>query len=168
MKNKRALLLGLVAALIAVVVVAAAFALVIYNGPRMKVQDKIEDFTAPLPPGDKAARAASSRILLPGEKKPPAATPDALQDGQRGAVYYRYYCLFCHGEKGAGDGPVGQSYVPVPANLQHPQLRTLSDSDLLKRMLYGTGHEPVLERVVKEQHRPYLLKYVRGLGEKNL
>ena len=29
-----------------------------------------------------------------------------------GKNVYGYYCAFCHGTDGAGNGPVGRSYVP--------------------------------------------------------
>jgi hypothetical protein len=87
-------------------------------------------------------------------------TPTILGAGK---IYYSYYCVFCHGESGAGDGPVGHSYVPPPADLRSPRVAAYGDGRLLQAMLRGVGHEPVLERVVAPEHRWPLVLYVRTL-----
>ena len=84
----------------------------------------------------------------------------------RGKVYYEYYCIFCHGDAGLGDGPVGLSYMPKPADLRDPVIAEMNDGQLFRAMLSGPGHSPVLERVVPAGHRWYLVLYVRAL-EKN-
>ena len=40
-------------------------------------------------------------------------------------------------------------------------MQALSDGQLFQAMLTGPGHQPVLERVVPPEHRPYLVLYVR-------
>jgi mono/diheme cytochrome c family protein len=47
----------------------------------------------------------------------PAAAPEATAaaDAARGAVHYQTLCASCHGARGAGDGPAGQSLEPRPA-----------------------------------------------------
>lgn len=82
----------------------------------------------------------------------------------RGKVYYQNYCVFCHGDAGDGNGPVGQSYVPKPSDLRTPKISGYSDGQMLRAMLVGVGHEPVLEKVVPEEHRWPLVDYVRTLG----
>ena len=88
---------------------------------------------------------------------------DTAADRARGKVYYDYYCVFCHGDKGDGNGPVGESYVPVPADLRAAKIQAYADGELLRAMLVGTGHEPVLGRVVHPEHRWYLVLYVRSM-----
>jgi mono/diheme cytochrome c family protein len=82
-----------------------------------------------------------------------------------GQTAYSYYCSFCHGDKGIGNGPVGESYIPKPSNLLAAEIQNLSDANLYQRMLRGTGHEPVLERIVEPQYRWYIVLYVRNLGQ---
>ena len=89
-------------------------------------------------------------------------TPDNLK---RGKVYYGYYCQMCHGQKGDGSGPVGESYVPKPADLTSPAVTGLSDGELYLRMLSGTGHDPVMEQTVLPEHRWALVLYVKSLGK---
>jgi len=81
----------------------------------------------------------------------------------RGRIYYDYYCVFCHGTDGRGNGPVGQSYMPKPSDLTDPSVQRQSDGELLRKSLTGTGHEPVLARVIPPEHRWYLVSYVRSL-----
>lgn len=140
--------------------IAGIYALVLFNGPRMRVQQHIRAFQAVLP------QVPPGTVPVPNA---PQRKQAALSDGDAlaaGMVYYRYYCVFCHGERGDGTGPVGQSYQPVPANLTAGRLQEYDDRRLLNAMLTGIGHEPVLKRVVDPEHYPSLVRYVRSLSER--
>ena len=149
------------------VVMLAAAAHLLVTGPRMKVQPHIRAYQArapalpdgvvPVQPAPALPAPDAARALT----NPLAATPAHLAGGK---IYYEYYCIFCHGPSGHGDGAVGQSYVPVPADLAAPRVQAFSDGQLLRAMLTGTGHEPVLERVVPPEHRWPLVLYVRALA----
>lgn len=147
------------------VLLAAVFAYVLFKGPRMTVQHHFRDYqrvAPPPPPGtvsvtQVAPPTATESAAL---KNPLQPTPPNLAAGK---VYYQYYCVFCHGETGAGNGPVGQSYIPVPTDLRLAKVGSYGDGELLRRMLTGIGHEPVLERVVPPEHRWHLMLYVRRL-----
>ncbi len=142
---------------------------IMFQGPRMKVQPHIRAYqeTMPLPPAGivpveqdryevpPASRAREMKIPL----------PDAPATRERGKVYYNYYCIFCHGENGQGDGPVGYGYMPFPTDLHAPKVLQMSDGELMRAMLTGIGHEPVLPRVVLPEHRWYLVSYVQTLGK---
>ena len=43
--------------------------------------------------------------------------PRTRKTVERGAAVYEQNCASCHGETGAGDGPVGRTLSPPPANL---------------------------------------------------
>jgi mono/diheme cytochrome c family protein len=81
----------------------------------------------------------------------------------KGKVYYGYYCVFCHGDKGDGFGPVGYSYVPVPADLRNQKIRSMADGQVLNSMLTGTGHAPMLQRIIPSEYWWYIVLYVRQL-----
>lgn len=138
------------------------------TGPRMYDQPHVRAFQATVPPmpagvvpvEDTAFRAPSAEEAR-GLKNPLPDTPD---NRARGQTYYAYYCVYCHGDKGDGNGPVGESYVPVPADLRTARVRAMADGELLRASLVGTGHEPVLGRVVHPDHRWYLMLYVRSLA----
>jgi len=151
----------------AVLVMVAAAAYLMMAGPRMYEQAHLREFQAAMPPAPPGS--------VPVEDWPPPlptsaeaahqSSPLELTDASatRGQAYYSYYCLFCHGESGAGDGPVGESYVPRPADLRSERLVKYSDGELLRASLLGTGHDPVLERTVRAEQRWYLVAYLRLL-----
>jgi mono/diheme cytochrome c family protein len=80
---------------------------------------------------------------------------------KNGGIYYGYYCLMCHGVKGDGNGPVGQSYVPKPTDLSSPAVTSMNDGQIYGAMLNGVGHSPVLAQTVLPEHRWPLVMYVR-------
>lgn len=127
---------------------------VITTGPHMKAQPHLRtyQFEMPLPPPGTVA--VETRTAVPHVKGDEAA---------RGAVYFHYYCVFCHGDGGAGDGPVGHSYNPVPADLRDGRIQNMTVADLMEAMINGAGHDPVLRRVIPMEHRLPLVSYLRTL-----
>ena len=150
-----------------IVVILGVAACFLLTGPRMRVQPHVRAFqtrmpllpngVVPVQPLPALPSVEAAQVLM----NPMAANATNLA---RGAVYYEYYCQFCHGPAGAGDGPVGQSYVPAPVDLRSPRLQAYTDGQLLRAMLAGTGHAPVLPRVVPPEHRWYVVLFVRQLG----
>ena len=154
-------------------VFAAAAGTVLYllfTGPRMKIQPNlrpyqmrmpplpagvvpVEDFAAP-PPSPEAARDLVNPLAGQAED---AATLAA------GRTYYGYYCVACHGDRGDGRGPVGESFDPAPPDLAGAKVRAYTDGQLLRAMLTSTGHQPVLPRVIRPEHRWPLVLHVRKL-----
>lgn len=138
-----------------------------FIGPRMRVMPHIRAFQAVMPPSpegsvprhDGVSTAPTSQEAQAAHNPLPATPPNLA----RGKVYYGYYCLQCHGEKGDGHGPVGESFFPVPADLRGKQVQAMSDGQLLRGMLVGIGHEPVLGRIVAPEARWLLVLYVRSL-----
>jgi mono/diheme cytochrome c family protein len=89
-------------------------------------------------------------------------TPATLE---RGEVLYARFCTMCHGESGAGDGPVvGPNRLPpLPTlNLLSQRANELSDGYLLGMIANGRGVMPSYRRVPWED-RWYLVAYVRSL-----
>ena len=167
--NKRLLIAGLTFVACVALILTGFFATVIYNGPRMQQQVKIEDFSAIMPHmaiGPVQADRETYAAKDPAAMETPSAKDPAYNVG-RGKIYYRYYCLFCHGEKGRGDGPVGFSYVPVPADLTSGRLSRLPPEELTQRMVQGTGHAPVLSRIVADEYRPLIALYLKTLNKEN-
>jgi len=148
------------------VVAGSVFLFFFFTAPRMKEQIHIRAYqtVAFSPPrGSVPARKAvtvedSARDLAGGAP----ATAAELQNGQ---TFYTYYCVFCHGERGDGIAAVGASYDPAPADLRTARVRAMQPAQLLKAMLTGVGHEPVLEMVVHPQYRRALALYVHALAQ---
>ncbi|MBE3070154.1 MAG: cytochrome C [Planctomycetes bacterium] len=137
----------------------------VMTGPYMLVQEHIRTFQAPMPPtppGAVPVEDAFPPLPTPAEARTmPSPVPATADSVARGKVYYAYYCGFCHGEKGDGRGPVGESFVPPAPDLRTPRVAAYSDGQLLRAMLTGVGHEPVLAYTVLPQHRWHLVHYVR-------
>jgi hypothetical protein len=155
---------------LAAILALAVFAYLLFTGPRMFDQPNIRPLQARMPVIPKGSVPVTNAYEpIPAEeqaktlKNPLPKTPENYA---RGKIYYGYYCAFCHGEKGAGDGPVGYSYVPVPSDLRTEKVKSLSEGQLLRAMLIGTGHEPVLQKVIPPEHRWYLELYTRSLDSK--
>lgn len=144
---------------------AMLIAYLMFNGPRMRTQPSILPYQAVMPlaplnsvPLIDPVPSLPSTQVVSGSQLSLESTRENLA---RGKVYYQYYCLFCHGERGDSNVPVGESYVPVPASLRNNKFQRYSDEQLLYAMLTGTGHEPVLARVVSPEYRKYLVLYIR-------
>ena len=141
----------------------------LFVGPRMYDQPHVRAFQAVMPPTPQGAVP----LLEPIPRLPSAQEAKTLantlqptpENLARGKVYYEYYCTACHGERGDGAGPVGESYVPAPADLRASKVQSYSDGELLRAMLAGTGHEPVMNQTVRELHRWYLVLYVCSLKQ---
>jgi len=166
--RKRGILIVLTGA---VVVVPVALYLM-FSGPRMRVQPKIISQQAEMPILPEGIVPVFSELSTVPSPQTAAQLrnplPDTEHTSQTGRVYYGYYCAFCHGRTGRGDGPVGPSYSPAPTNLALPQVQTLSDGALYRAMLTGIGHEPVLNYVVKPGARWYIVSYVRRLRDEHV
>lgn len=150
------------------IVLFFAYWAAMFTGPHMRYQAHIRSFDQPMPlppPGMVTVEPDERTAPSPAESKqmrnPLAPTPENIETGK---IYYGYYCSFCHDDKGQGNGPVGQSYMPKPADLQQADIQDMGDGRLFAAMLLGPGHEPVMERIVQPSHRWYLVLYVRALG----
>ncbi|WP_243438485.1 c-type cytochrome [Fundidesulfovibrio soli] len=146
--------------LIPLVAGLAAYLYFLMTGPDMAVQQALQSYDARMPDLPQGSVPANSGLFFPSERQGGKAV---LPNHARGKFAYDAYCVFCHGILGDGEGPVGQSYVPAPGDLRTDRIRGMDDQALLKAMLTGAGHDPVLHRVVPPDDRPSLLLYVRSL-----
>ncbi len=149
--------------IVAIAAGAGTFAYLLMDGPHMRDQATVRSWerAAPLP-AEGTVPVRPRPALPPADAtNPRAGDPDAAQAGR---VYYEYYCLACHGNAADGNGPVGESYIPAPADLRTPRVADMADGQLLRASLTGTGHTPVLEKVVPPGHRWPIVTYLRSLA----
>lgn len=85
------------------------------------------------------------------------------QDLAAGQVIYAQRCLSCHGERGKGDGPVGQILRPPPQDLA-PTVKALSESDLLRVVRNGRGAMPAFAPALTDGELRQVLLYLRTLA----
>lgn len=79
----------------------------------------------------------------------PSYTPEAYQklsrataDTAQGPALYAAHCAECHGEHGAGDGPLAAEMRPRPTNLAMLDHAAISDAYLFFRIAEGGGFFP--------------------------
>lgn len=80
---------------------------------------------------------------------------------ERGDTLYHTNCAVCHGNVGAGDGPVGPK-VAAPSLLT-PRAMGYSDGYLYSMVRYGRGVMPRYGERVRGQARWEVVNYVRQL-----
>ena len=93
----------------------------------------------------------------------------SAEDVERGRVLFLQFCVMCHGEEGAGNGPVvGPNRLPpLPTlNLLSERALDLSDGYIYGMIANGRGVMPSYRRVQHED-RWYLVEYVRKLQEES-
>jgi len=88
---------------------------------------------------------------------PRPATPPSVEAG--GALYGTY-CQVCHGDTGAGDGPVAPKFLRPP-NLKGAS-RGFSDGYIFALITNGRGNMPAYNRISPEE-RWDLINYLRNL-----
>jgi hypothetical protein len=187
------------AGVLLVVALGVVFGL-LFTGPRMRTQVHLKPHDAAMPrPPAGAVPVTDAAPPLPSEDEAATMTNPlftdhlpTMADHARARTYYDYYCAFCHNTNGDGEGPVGHSLVPFPADLRTARVRAYSDGQLLRAILTGSGHRvtavqtkalaaqrsgfhdrpaqfedsppSVLLYTVLPEHRWYLVLHVRSLS----
>jgi mono/diheme cytochrome c family protein len=80
-----------------------------------------------------------------------------------GAKIFKIQCLVCHGETGKGDGMVGMSLNPRPANLQSTKVTKQTDGEIYWKISTGNSPMPSYALILNEQQRWQLVNYIRKL-----
>lgn len=134
----------------------------------MTTQPSVETYEseAALPPAGTVPVGAERHLdLLAADTLLQNPLSGSADDLERGRVLYHQFCIMCHGETGAGDGPVvGPNRLPpLPTlNLLSERAIDLSDGYLFGMIANGRGVMPTYRRVPHED-RWYLVTYVRDL-----
>jgi mono/diheme cytochrome c family protein len=131
------------------VAICTVFAMFVFSGGRVSADDAAK-WVAP-----DDAKAV---------KNPLPATPENLAAG---AQAYQMKCLLCHGEKGMGDGAVGKTLEPKPANFADAKMMSAeTDGSLFWKITTGRGPMPSWKEASPEKERWQLVLYIRKLGAK--
>jgi mono/diheme cytochrome c family protein len=83
-----------------------------------------------------------------------------------GRTLYSTYCAQCHGKYHDGNGTVGQSFHPLPADLRSVKVQTLPEGMLFKEISYGVpnGRQPPLATTIEVMDRWRIVAYLKSLG----
>ncbi len=86
----------------------------------------------------------------------------------RGKSVYLTYCAQCHGYNYDGQGTVGQSFQPLPADLRSSQVQSKLDGELFKSVSYGIpgGRQPALHSTITIDDRWHVIAFVKSLGNR--
>jgi mono/diheme cytochrome c family protein len=121
---------------------------------------KMDPNAIPFKGGEAFFRAADGKDL----KSP-------LQEGdhanmEMGKVLYFTYCAACHGKYHDGNGTVGQSFHPLPADLRSEKIQLLADGLIFKEISYGkrNGRQPPLATTIDIMDRWRIIAYIKSLG----
>jgi copper transport protein len=87
-----------------------------------------------------------------------------------GQVLYQQHCLACHGPTGKGDGPIGLTLNPRPADLSlHTAPGVHPDGQLYEWITFGFPGAPMpaFETAIEETDRWHLVNYIRTFSGGN-
>ena len=112
-----------------------------------------------------------------GEMNYRTQRPDALKSPlemsnpetiMRGKAVYFTFCAQCHGKNHDGQGPVGQSFYPLPTDLRSPKVQAESEGNIFWDVSYGLpegkGRQPALATTIEVVDRWRVVAYVKSLG----
>lgn len=122
----------------------------------------MEKGIVPVSGGEAIYRASDGATLI----SPLNATEPSVI--ARGKAVYLTYCAQCHGYKYDGNGTVGQSFQPLPADLRSPQVQSKVKGELFKSVSYGVpgGRQPALHTTISVDDRWHVVTFVKSLGNR--
>ena len=91
---------------------------------------------------------------------PLSATPEVLEEGE---MLYGIYCRSCHGQAGAGDGPVAEYFRRV-TDLTTSNVQAYSDGSLYTVLRQRGANMPSYAEALSVEERWALVHYVRTFG----
>lgn len=132
-----------------------------YDNPAYKSQEE----PVRLPPANSVPTKGRTRIPPLSEASrlanPVEPTDFTLLEGKE---LYGIFCTPCHGDTGAGDGPVGEKYVPTPSDIRRsaPAAKR-TDGELFVILSNGIGGMPAFRADLSPEERWKIVLHVRTL-----
>ena len=120
----------------------------------------MEPGVVPFGGGEAEYRNAKAEDLLSPFKN---EDPEVVASGK--SLYFTY-CAQCHGKYHDGNGTVGQSFSPLPSDLQSDKVQSLPQGVLFKEISYGVpdGRQPELATTIEIMDRWRIIAYIKSLG----
>ena len=95
------------------------------------------------------------------------AAPASTADANTGQALYKKRCAVCHGQGGAGDGPMGKFLKPPPPSFADAsRMGGVSDEQLTKVISEGKGRMPSYSGQLSPDDVQNVLAYIRSLAGK--
>ena len=123
----------------------------------------MEEGVVPISEGEALLRATEGdQLKSPLDLRDPAVV-------QAGKGLYFTFCAQCHGKNHDGNGTVGQSFQPLPADLRSAKVQSLSEGTHFKEISYGIpeGRQPPLATTIPLLDRWRIVAYVKSLDIRN-
>jgi len=123
----------------------------------------METGVIPFNGGEGVFRTAREEDLMsPFESGDPAVV-------ESGKSLYFTYCAQCHGKYFDGNGTVGQSFTPLPADLRNTKIQALPEGVLFKSISYGVpgGRQPPLATTIEVEDRWRIIAFLKSLPPRN-
>jgi mono/diheme cytochrome c family protein len=122
----------------------------------------MEQGLVPFGGGEAPLRAADPLAL-----RSPFSAGDAAVV-QRGGQLYALFCQQCHGRHHDGQGTVGQSFAPLPADLRQPAVQAQAEGLMFHEISFGRprpgSRQPPLATTIAAADRWRIVHYVKSLG----
>ncbi len=80
---------------------------------------------------------------------------------EEGKGLYQIYCLVCHGEAGAGDGPLAGK-IPTPPSYRSERVMAFAEGRLFHVVTLGSGKMPSYAAQLGVDERWKVVAYVRA------
>jgi mono/diheme cytochrome c family protein len=154
---------------IALLVVVAAQALTGCNYSRMRDDEAVQAYNQPFPKMPKQTIPIEGGIWIEREADPSDLVNAAPQNAETvalGAERYGFYCIQCHGPRLDGNGTVGQSFSPLPANLKNRTVQDQTDGEIFYKIRFGYNRHPPLYSTVTDEETWAVIRYMRTLRER--
>jgi hypothetical protein len=144
----------------------AAFALCGCYYAEMRDDEAVQAYNQEFPQMPKKTIPIDGGIWIEREANP-MELKNPLSDNSKmitwGWERYRFYCVQCHGPKLDGNGTVGQSFAPLPANLTSSNVQGQSDGEIFYKIRFGFNRHPPLYATVTDNETWAIIEYMRSL-----
>jgi mono/diheme cytochrome c family protein len=101
------------------------------------------------------------------ELKSPLQPVDPMNMALGKRLYFTF-CAQCHGKYYDGNGPVGQSFNPLPTDLRSPKVQSLPEGVMFKVISYGIpkpdNRQPPLATTIDVLDRWRIIAHVKSQG----
>ena len=133
---------------------------------RMYDQEDIKTYEKKMPAMDKRTIPIKEgfEVLASADAKslgnPLSYSNESVEQGRQ---VYGYFCAQCHGKRLDGNGPVGQSFAPLPADLTLPVIQSQTDGVLYSRVRLGFRRHPKLFSTISAEEGWAVVVYMRSM-----
>lgn len=133
----------------------------------MEIQPSYSKMEEPLPLPERSVPVQGVAYLLDeaGQPIPPENPIPADEESvARGAIFYQYNCVMCHGEQGDGRGALSAFLITQkPADLTSALVQDQTDGQIFLTLTNGKGFMPYMRENLTVRDRWDVVNFVRTL-----